>query len=118
MFRTYNKFGNKKTEVGGIKFDSKKEANHYCTLKMMMRAQGPDCVVDIELQPRFELIPAFTDRNGKKHRKIEYVADFRVFYADGREEVEDVKGHLTDIYKLKKKMFIFKYPDVIFKEIF
>ena len=31
--------------------------------------------------------------------------------------MEDVKGFKTDVYKLKKKMFLFKYPELDFREI-
>lgn len=33
-----------------------------------------------------------------------YIADFRIVYADRRVVVEDVKGMLTPIYKLKKRL--------------
>lgn len=50
-----------------------------------------------EAQPRFSF-----ELNGVKI--CTYVADFRVEYKDGTVEIEDVKGYLTDIYKLKKKL--------------
>lgn len=35
-----------------------------------------------------------------------YVADFVLLYPNGRYEVVDAKGFKTDVYKLKKKMFL------------
>lgn len=54
---------------------------------------------------------------GKMVRPIKYIADFLVKYSDGREEVVDVKGMRTDVYKLKKKLLLHQYPEIDFKEI-
>ena len=111
---TYNKYKNKKTEVDGIKFDSLKEARRYGELRLLVKA---GMIKDLELQPVFELIPK-QKHNGKTIRKTSYIADFK--YTDiqrGIEVVEDVKGFKTDVYKLKKKMFLYKYPQYEFKEI-
>lgn len=113
--RNYSKYKAKKTTVDGIKFDSKREANRYCELKLLEKAKE---IRDLELQPRFLLQDKFKDRNGKTHRKIEYVADFMYVDKAGRNVVEDVKGVLTDVYKIKKKMFLKKYDDKYeFREI-
>lgn len=48
--------------------------------------------------------------NGKTRRKITYRADFSyVSTEDDKLHVVDVKGFKTDIYKLKKKLFEYKY---------
>lgn len=86
-------------------FDSAAEARYYLELKLLKRSGQ---VKDFILQPRFLLQDAYTNKNGKKVRKTEYVADFLVTYADGKQEIIDVKGSketLTAIYKLKKKWF-------------
>lgn len=46
--------------------------------------------------------------NGKKIREISYYADFVYEDKDGL-HVIDTKGYRTDVYKLKKKLFIKKY---------
>lgn len=111
---SYNKYKNRKTKVDGIEFDSLKEARRYQELKLLVRGGA---IKDLELQPVFELIP--TQRHeGKTVRKANYIADFK--YTDiqrGIVVVEDVKGFKTDVYKLKKKMFLYKYPQYEFKEI-
>ncbi len=68
-----------------------------------------DTLRDILYKAYFLFQPKF-EKNGKKYRKIEYVSDFR--YYDIRKKktvVEDTKGHLTNIYKMKRKMFEYVY---------
>lgn len=103
-----HKYGAKKTVVDGITFDSKAEARYYQELKLLQRAGE---VKEIELQPRFLLQPSFK-KDGKTVRAIHYVADFRVTYKEGTVEIIDVKGMETKDFKLKKKMFDYKYPDL------
>ena len=98
-----NKCGNIKIEVDGIEFDSKKEANRYCELKLLQRA---GVIEDLELQKEFELIPAqyeYFARYGKQGQRLQdgkrciekscvYKADF-AYKQGGRLVVEDVKGY-------------------------
>ena len=113
--RSYSKYRAKKTVVDGIEFDSKREADRYCELKLLEKAKE---IRDLELQPRFLLQDKFKDKQGNTHRKIEYVADFLYIDKLGRNIVEDVKGVLTDVYKLKKKMFLKLYDNqYVFREI-
>lgn len=95
---TYSKYGNKRTEYKGVLYDSKREADHARLLDTLRSAVNPkDRVVEWRRQ-----IPFAASINGKKC--FTYIADFFVRYADGREEVIDVKGMRTDVYKLKKKV--------------
>jgi len=106
-----HKYNAKATEIDGIRFDSRKEAEKYQELKLLQRAGE---IKNIELQPKFLLQEAFK-RNGKKYRAITYTADFRVTWKDGTVEVIDTKGYRTQVYRLKKKLFLAKY-DVKFTE--
>ncbi|MCQ2282362.1 MAG: DUF1064 domain-containing protein [Bacteroidales bacterium] len=110
---SYSKYHARKTTVDGITFDSKKEAEFFCELKLYKRA---GYITKIERQVAYELQPAFR-HDGKAERAIRYVADFVVTYSDGHVEVIDVKGVRTDVYKLKRKMLLFKYPDMVFREV-
>lgn len=103
-----SKYGNKKTTTRGVTFDSKAEALYYAEL---LTHQGTGAIKEIELQPKFELQPTFT-KNGVTHRAITYVADFKVTYADGDISIIDVKGMETPVFKMKHKMFEYKYPDL------
>lgn len=110
-----NKYRNKKVVYDGIKFDSIKEKNYYVALKMLEKA---GIITELELQKKFELQPSFVDNNGKKQRAITYIADF--FYYETVQKLYiavDVKGYRTDVYKIKKKMFMYQYPNIVFKEI-
>lgn len=112
------KYGNKKVTVDNIEFDSLAEARRYEQLKLMEQAGA---ISDLRLQPRYELQRGFTDNEGVKHRAIVYVADF--FYGERispgvwRWIVEDVKGTITKEYAIKKKLFLFMYPELAFQEI-
>lgn len=108
----YRKYHNTKTVADGIKFDSKLEAERYAQLKILERA---GVIRELELQPSFELIPSFK-KNGKTWRKTVYKADFRYILAkDDRIIIEDVKGStavITDVFRLKQKLFEYKNPDL------
>lgn len=113
----YRKYHNTKTVADGIKFDSKLEAERYAQLKILERA---GVIRDLELQPEYELIPSFK-KNGKTWRKTVYKADFRYILADGdRIIIEDVKGStavITDVFRLKQKLFEYRYPKLTIKII-
>lgn len=110
----YRKYHNKKTFIDGIKFDSKLEAERYAQLKMMECA---GVIRDLELQPEYELIPSFR-KNGKTWRRTVYKADFRYISCDDKTIIEDVKGStavITDVFRLKQKLFEYKYPELTIK---
>ena len=106
-----SKYKNKKAVVDGIEFDSRKEANYYAELKLLQKVGE---IEKIELQPEFELLPRFR-KNGKTYRPIKYIADFKVTYTDGRVEIVDVKGHKTEVFRLKEKLFEYQYSDLNLK---
>ena len=108
---SYNKYKNKKTIVDGIKFDSEMESHYYIYLKQLKEIGE---VVDFVIQPTYLLQEGF-DLNGKRIRPITYKADFKVIYKDGHEEVIDVKGKLTEEFKIKRKMLLYRYRDINFK---
>jgi hypothetical protein len=96
-----SKYGAKKTVVDGIEFASKAEARFYGHLKLLER-QG--LISGLELQPRFELVPA-VKLDGKTKRALVYVADFRYrCEATGATVIADVKGVATQAYKIKRHL--------------
>ena len=100
--KAVSKYGNRKTELDGMVFDSRKEAQRWAELKWMERGK---LISGLERQVPFEIIPK-TD----KYRAVKYVADF--VYTDaktGEKVVEDCKGVKTDVYMLKKKLMYWKY---------
>lgn len=91
-----SKYGNKKTVINGLTFDSKKEANYYLYL---LSEQQADRVTMFLRQVPIELTAG-----------VKYIVDFVVFRADGSVEWIDVKGMRTDMYKLKKRQVEELYP--------
>lgn len=108
-----NKYRNQKTVVDGITFDSKKEAEYYCQLKVL-KAAGE--IKDFGLQVKYELLPTFK-KNGTTYRAITYLADFVITNNDGTTEVVDIKGMETQVFQIKKKLFEYKYQDLELKII-
>ena len=93
-----------------IVFDSKKEMNRFVQLLFLLKEGA---IYDLQLQERFLLLE---NKVGNKVFKTKYVADFSYFEKGGRFVVEDVKGRKTPEYLKKKKIFMAKYPDIIFLE--
>ena len=87
-----NKYGNRRAEVDGIRFDSQKEARYYEELMLRYRAGNLKLVL---LQVPF-ILPG----------PVRYYADFLTIDNDGRFEVIDVKSEATRknrVYINKKK---------------
>ena len=94
-----SKYHNRRTEIDGITFASKREASRYAELKLLQRIGE---IVELECQPRYPLT-----LNGVK--LATYVADFRYRrVVSGEIVVEDVKSKptITDVYRLKKKLML------------
>ena len=117
--KTMAKYKNKKIEVDGIVFDSKKEARRYQELKLLEKAGK---ITDLQMQVKFELIPAqreFTNeiytkgrnkgsfKKGKLlERECVYIADF-VYWENGKRVAEDTKGFRTKDYIIKRKLMLY-----------
>lgn len=92
------KYGNKKTTVDGVAFDSRKEANRYAELKLLERCKA---IEELQLQVPFELIP-----KQPGERACVYKADF-VYRENGQLVVEDAKGVRTKDYIIKRKLMLY-----------
>lgn len=104
----YRKYRNQKIIVDGITFDSKREANRYKELKLY---QEKGLIKNLKLQPKFLLQDKFK-YGGKSERAITYIADFSYFdIKKGKNIVEDVKGIETEVFKIKRKLFLKRYGD-------
>ena len=110
-----SKYGAKKVTIDGITFDSKAEGRYY---EHLLKLKKTGAVEDFEMQKAFTLLDRFAHpQTGRIVRAITYKADFEVIYADGRVEVVDIKGFPTPEFKIKAKMFMFRYqiPLVLLK---
>ena len=111
-----NKYHAQKTTLDNMEFDSKGESKRYAQLKLLERA---GVIQDLRTHPRFLLQDSFVYQ-GHKERKIEYEADFE-YTLNGKKIVEDYKSPATrtQVYKLKRKLFLYKYGDrVEFREVY
>ena len=99
------KYGNRKVEVEGIAFDSKREANRYSELKLLQRA---GMIKDLQMHVRFELIPK---QDGE--RACVYIADFVYTGSDGKIVVEDAKGYkgggAYTVFTIKRKLMLQRF---------
>jgi hypothetical protein len=98
--RNQNKYNAKKTEYGGVLYDSKREAEYAMELDWLKKAGQ---VLSWERQ-----VPYVMEVNGKKICK--YTVDFLVTYKDGTVIAEEVKGMRTAAFNLKWKLFEALYP--------
>jgi hypothetical protein len=108
-----NKYNARKTVVYGETFYSKREAEVFLTLLDEKRRGS---VRYIKRQPRFTLIPSF-EHKGHRERPVQYTADFDVYYTDGRRKVIEVKGYKTRDYVIRRKLFLYKNPEIDFEEV-
>ena len=106
-----NKYGNHKVTAifkgVEVEFDSKREYRRAKELELMEKA---GMISKLERQKEYELIPAFRDAAGRKHRATKYVADFCYIDMAGNEIIEDVKSEATrkdSTYRLKRKMMAY-----------
>lgn len=90
---TYRKYGNRRTEVDGVTFDSKAEAARWQQLQLLQRAGE---IRNLQRQVSYPIVV-----NGVK--VCIYRADF-VYEDECGQVVEDVKGMKTPTYNLKKKL--------------
>lgn len=111
-----NKYQALKCTVGGITFDSRKEARRYQELMLLLRAKQ---ISNLCRQVKFVLIPAqyeFYERYGKNGQELKpgkkllekecaYYADF-VYRENGNTVVEDTKGIKTKDYIIKRKLML------------
>lgn len=95
----HQKYGNQRvTGEQGLEFDSKAEHRHWLHLAALAKAGK---IMDLRRQVPFELAPAVVIQ-GRKKRALRYIADF--VYVDsetGEQVVEDVKGAVTDVWRIK-----------------
>lgn len=98
-----SKYSNEKCVVDGIKFDSRREAARWVALRGQ-EVQG--LITDLRRQVRFEIAPPVVIQ-GRKRPARYYVADF-VYQRSSEEVIEDVKGHLTAEYRLKRHLMAAK----------
>jgi hypothetical protein len=96
MLKTYtkNKYGNTKVVYQGLKFDSRLELTRW---QFLQDCESKGLISDLQRQVRCPLIAGDI-------LICHYVADFE-YKRNGEVITEDAKGFLTDIFKIKAKLF-------------
>ena len=114
---TKHKYGAKFVVIEGKRFPSKGEGDRYLYLRECER-EGK--ISDLRLQVVFRLLPAIYEQkeitrgprkgqtvNGRLlYHGVSYVADFFYKMPDGEYVVEDFKGMLTPVFKIKQRLAI------------
>lgn len=111
-----SKYGNKRTEYNGYQYMSKFEARVAQDLDLR-KAAGE--FVSIDTQYRITLYCYLPD--GQKVDIFNYICDFRCERPDGTYLLVEAKGHVTDVYRTKRKLldliWLPDHPEYEFEEI-
>jgi len=92
-----NKYGAKKTQVGEVKFDSKKEATRWMELQLLERGGE---ISELRRQVKVELIGQYRPLYTRTGRKMKLTADFS-YIENGELIYEDCKGMWTRDFEVR-----------------
>lgn len=108
-----SKYRSKKITRDGMTFDSKKEYERWCELRLLEKAGK---IKNLQRQVKFELLPSQKVDGKVVERACHYVADFVYYLAPQNEAdkfldlwkyvVEDTKGFRTTDYIIKRKLML------------
>lgn len=101
-----SKFRAVKIMIDDHVFPSILESKFYIFLKKNIKELG---IKSFEIQVTFELQEKFK-KYGKSIRAITYTPDFKLTYNNGDVVYIDTKGKVTEEFKIKQKLFDFKFP--------
>lgn len=111
----HSKYNSRIVTVDEIKFDSNLEAECFLHFRDGCKRLG----LELELQPKFELIPTQRPLKGKTLKKHTYTGDFRITGED-TDILIDVKSKATaekQDFKINEKLMLHKY-DLLIKRIY
>lgn len=95
----------------GIEYASEMEMRYYRDVIEPEMEIGN--IIKCERQVKYELVPSFKYRN-QTIQPIYYVSDFDITYSDGTKKVIDVKGLAKPIDVIKRKLLLYRYPEIDF----
>jgi len=93
-----NKFNAERTEANGRIYDSAAESKRAVDLQWLLQLGK---LSDLKYQVKFLLVPKQLGE-----RAAYYIADFTYIDEDSHYVVEDMKGHRTPEYRLKRKLML------------
>lgn len=109
----HGKFNARGCRVDGHWFDSQAEAARYAELRL---AEHIGQIRDLRIHPKYAILPQFVAASGERVRTIWYEADFS-YIENEKAVVEDVKGVRTALFKLKRALFLQRFPEYEFWEV-
>ena len=95
----------------GIIFHSAREMNAYIGFRIIEKSGQ---IAKLERQVPFPLL-AWSPSGPVKVSKL--ILDFRITETDGTQRLYESKGFVTEVYRMKKKLFEANYPDMRIVEI-
>ena len=99
------KYKASKIETAVGKFDSKLEFKRYLYLKSL---QDDGKISALKRQVPYTLIPSQKDHTGKVlFREVRYGSDFEYDLPGGEHVVEDTKGIVLPVFKIKQKLMFY-----------
>lgn len=111
-----NKYGAKRTEFNGKKYDSKYEASVAQELDLRLRAGDI-----ISVEPQFKIEAWACRSDGSKAFLVKHKVDFRIQLKDGSYELIEAKGAETDDYRWRRKflehIWLKDHPDHIYRVV-
>lgn len=93
-----NKYGAKKTEYNGKKYDSKYEASVAQELDLRLKARDI-----LSVEPQYKIEALCYRSNGLPAFSVKHKVDFRIQLKDGSYELIEAKGVESDDYKWRRK---------------
>jgi hypothetical protein len=101
------KYKNKRTKIGDITFDSKRESERWSHLRLLERAGH---ISELRRQVSYELVPSVKFAGARAAKPaIRFIADFEYVEAGAR-VVEDVKSEVTaKLPAFQMKRHLMKY---------
>ena len=105
--RKGSKWGAKKVTFGGRLYHSKKEAGYAAQLELQKKATNPRDRV-VEVKPQY-IVDVYLDGatltlEHTTQRLFRIIPDFLVTFADGSQQVHEVKGAIIGDWMLKWRM--------------
>ena len=95
--KTRTKYGAKKTQVGEVTFDSKKEAQRFMELQLLERAGE---ISNLRRQVKIDLMGQHRPLYTRTGRKMRLTIDY-AYFEDGVEVLEDSKGVWTRDFEVR-----------------
>lgn len=105
-----NKYGAKKTEFNGKRYDSKYEAT--IAQELDLRLKGKDI---LSVEPQYKIEAWAYRQDGSKAFMVKHKVDFRIKLKDGSYELIEAKGQETTDYLWRRKflehIWLPEHPD-------